>query len=450
MKYIVYILSVLVLLFGVISFVYYLPDNTFSKSIKKIFPITIKTFIRDTIFIISEKNLKIKNLEIFSLSLIKKRNQSLENHSINIFETNNDNYFEIVKYKLPFYNRDISNKTVAHIDHFENYIIIITGNGEIFFLKKNDLYEENLDIQKIKHNLHELITDLRFYDDSINFLNSDEISIKDIFIDEEIIYLSYVKEVKKDCFNTSVLSAKLNVNYLNFDTFFTYYECLSFKNVEEFNCQQSGGRIINYQNKILLTIGEYRKRELAQNLDSNFGKIVSIDKSTNQSNIFSSGHRNPQGLYYDSKLEIILSTEHGPKGGDELNIIKENNNYGWPISSYGEHYDGTYKKEAPLHKSHKDYGFTEPIYYFTPSIGISEVIRANGIFNPSKNFFFITSLKDKSIYIFEINTDDNLTKLIDKINIDERVRDIIYLKTENIYVALLENTPSIALIKYIN
>ena len=450
MKYIVYILSVLVLLFGVISFVYYLPDNTFSKSIKKIFPITIKTFIRDTIFIISEKNLKIKNLEIFSLSLIKKRNQSLENHSINIFETNNDNYFEIVKYKLPFYNRDISNKTVAHIDHFENYIIIITGNGEIFFLKKNDLYEENLDIQKIKHNLHELITDLRFYDDSINFLNSDEISIKDIFIDEEIIYLSYVKEVKKDCFNTSVLSAKLNVNYLNFDTFFTYDECLSFKNVEEFNGQQSGGRIINYQNKILLTIGEYRKRELAQNLDSNFGKIVSIDKSTNQSNIFSSGHRNPQGLYYDSKLEIILSTEHGPKGGDELNIIKENNNYGWPISSYGEHYDGTYKKEAPLHKSHKDYGFTEPIYYFTPSIGISEVIRANGIFNPSKNFFFITSLKDKSIYIFEINTDDNLTKLIDKINIDERVRDIIYLKTENIYVALLENTPSIALIKYKN
>ena len=189
---------------------------------------------------------------------------------------------------------------------------------------------------------------------------------------------------------------------------------------------------------------------MAQNLDSNFGKIVSIDKLSKQASIFSSGHRNPQGLYYDSKLNIILSTEHGPKGGDELNIIEEYNNYGWPISSYGEHYDGTYKKEAPLHKSHKDYGFTEPIYYFSPAIGISEVIRANGIFNPSKNFFFITSLRGKSIYIFEINTDDNLTKLIDKINMDERVRDIIYLKTENIYVTLLENTPSIALIKYIN
>ena len=450
MKYIVYILSVLVFLFGVILFVYYLPNNDFSKSIKNIFPITLKTLIRDTIFIIPEKNLKIKNLESFSLSLIKKRNQSLETHSINIFETNNNNNFEIVKYKLPFYNRPISNKTIAHIDHFENYIIIITGNGEIFFLKKDDLYKENLDIQKIKNNFHELITDLRFYDDSMNFLNSDEISIKDIFIDEEILYLSYVKEVKKDCFNTSVLSAKINLNYLNFDTFFTYDECLSFKNIEQFNAQQSGGRIINYQNKILLTIGEYRKRELAQNLDSNFGKIISIDKLSKQASIFSSGHRNPQGLYYDSKLNIILSTEHGPKGGDELNIIKEYNNYGWPISSYGVHYDGTFKKEAPLHKSHKDYGFTEPIYYFSPAIGISEVIRANGIFNPSKNFFFITSLRGKSIYIFEINTDDNLTKLIDKINMDERVRDIIYLKTENIYVTLLENTPSIALIKYIN
>ena len=111
MKYIVYIFSVLVFLFGLILFIYYLPNNVFSKNIKKIFPITIKTFVRDSIFIISEKNLTIQNLESFSLSLIKKRNESLETHSINIFETNNNNYFEIVKYKLPFYNRDISNKT---------------------------------------------------------------------------------------------------------------------------------------------------------------------------------------------------------------------------------------------------------------------------------------------------------------------------------------------------
>ena len=56
------------------------------------------------------------------------------------------------------------------------------------------------------------------------------------------------------------------------------------------------------------------------------------------------GHRNPQGLFFDIKNNILLETEHGPEGGDEINIIELNNaeipNFGWAISSYGEHYGG--------------------------------------------------------------------------------------------------------------
>ena len=105
------------------------------------------------------------------------------------------------------------------------------------------------------------------------------------------------------------------------------------------------------------------------------------------------GHRNQQGLYYDNRNDIIYSTEHGPQGGDEINInifpesfkIK---NYGWPISSYGEHYgfpdelgaicqcplNELYEK-VPLHKSHSSYGFIEPLINFTPSIGITQIIK---------------------------------------------------------------------------
>jgi glucose/arabinose dehydrogenase len=70
-----------------------------------------------------------------------------------------------------------------------------------------------------------------------------------------------------------------------------------------------------------------------------FGKIISIDLKTKEFEMVSMGHRNPQGLFYDQNLNIIINTEHGPTGGDEINInFNPDNetieNYGWPISTY--------------------------------------------------------------------------------------------------------------------
>ena len=87
------------------------------------------------------------------------------------------------------------------------------------------------------------------------------------------------------------------------------------------------------------------------------------------------GHRNPQGLFYDTKNNYVLSTEHGPEGGDEINFIDVNNknipNYGWPISSYGTRYYSENMKAKPFETSHKLFNFSEPLYSFIPSIGIS-------------------------------------------------------------------------------
>ena len=99
---------------------------------------------------------------------------------------------------------------------------------------------------------------------------------------------------------------------------------------------------------------------------------------------------------------MILVTEHGPDGGDEINLIEINKenipNYGWAVASYGEHYGGKsllnyekYKK-YPLIKSHKNNGFIEPIKYFDPSIAISEITGLS--FNKS---YVASSLKDKSL-----------------------------------------------------
>ena len=170
-------------------------------------------------------------------------------------------------------------------------------------------------------------------------------------------------------------------------------------------------------------------------------------------------------LAYDSRIEIpsknlsidskkatydkkkIISTEHGPKGGDEINIITKNGNYGWPISSYGEHYDDKFRAYAPLNKSHKKFGFKEPVKYFNPSIGISDLIKIkNNFINNVKETFFVASLKDKRLYIFGLNETLDKVEELDSFLINERIRDLTYIENSDIYVLVLEDSPSIGIL----
>jgi len=184
-----------------------------------------------------------------------------------------------------------------------------------------------------------------------------------------------------------------------------------------------------------------------QNIGNLLGKIISIDKNNQSYEIVSLGHRNPQGLFYykdQYEKEFIINSEHGPKGGDEINVnnLKDKRmpNFGWPVSSYGINYDGT----NPFKSSHIEYGFDEPLIYFTPSIGISEISVVNF---ENTNIIYASSLRANSIYI--VNVDKNFEKVIntDRLNFDKRIRDIKYSKKLEGLIAIFEETPSIALIK---
>ena len=159
---------------------------------------------------------------------------------------------------------------------------------------------------------------------------------------------------------------------------------------------------------------------------------------TRKTRLISSGHRNPQGLFINEK-NIILSTEHGPRGGDEINKIIEGKNYGWPISSYGESY-GLQAKKLKYEKSHSEFNFEEPIYAFVPSIGISQIIKVPQSFSPKwQDNYLITSLRALSIY--RVKFDKNYSRIItmEKIRIGKRIRDIAYNKKYNSFLLALEN-----------
>ena len=164
---------------------------------------------------------------------------------------------------------------------------------------------------------------------------------------------------------------------------------------------------------LLLTSGDgYDHREKAQRLDNHFGKIIRInrDGSIPQDNpfisdpnalsdIYSYGHRNMQGLVVTSS-GLIFEHEHGPKGGDELNIIKPSLNYGWPAITYGIDYSG-----AVISPFTEKEGMEQPLFYWIPSIAPSDMIfYEKDLYPELKNNFLITALVSKDVK--QINKND--------------------------------------------
>mgnify|MGYP006074159195 CR=1 FL=1 len=345
----------------------------------------------------------------------------------------------------------------TYIEYFNNNIILAMANGFFSFVNFNDLEDEKFKSYMISSNFKKIVK----YD---NFYLSSGYGIKDIYIHDNKIYVSYSNEKKIDCFNTAIMVAEFNFSYLDFKKFYEPELCVKKKNVYgEFSMFHSGGRIFGYDKEhLIFTSGEYRYRTLAQMNDNDLGKILLISIKDNNAKIISLGHRNPQGLYYDKENNILFSTEHGPRGGDEVNImtnpLKKIRNYGWPISSYGEKYEGSGIGKKDYAKSHKEFGFEEPLVFFTPSIGISEIIKIDNKFigNNDDIHLLFGSMGRKSedrkgsqSLHYLILSDDLRIKFKKIIKINERVRDIFYVKDKNVILLYLETTGSLAVISII-
>lgn len=407
--------------------------------------------------IIKKASIKIGLIDL-KLTSIEKENESLRG-VINRIANNNlsSKNLQLNHVSLPFVSRNISGKSTAFLEVVLDKILLVSAYGDIRYLNTNALNEDKIKI--LKSNLKEIISDKLFYDFLGSYDNSSAVSIKDILVFNNKVYFSYIKKnlnLQNNCYNSAILSADLNFDFLIFSEFFSYDQC-----IENFYSKQLGGRMAvdEKNNNIFFTIGDFNNKTVndseytrAQDENSIFGKIISIDIDTKDYSIISKGHRNPQGLFYVADKDILLSTEHGPDGGDEINNIEIGGNYGWPISSYGTHYDGYEKfiNVAPLHKSHEKFGFIEPIKHFTPSIGISEIIEIPRSFlNQKKRYFLLTSLSGKvGLSIFIISFDDSFQKVITlrKIIIGDRVRDVAYDSANNVFYLILELSNSLGVL----
>jgi glucose/arabinose dehydrogenase len=159
---------------------------------------------------------------------------------------------------------------------------------------------------------------------------------------------------------------------------------------------------------LYMSIGERGDRNRAQSLGSHGGKILRLTedgkpapgnpfagKPGAKPEIFSYGHRNPQGLAFHPTTGDLWDNEHGPQGGDELNVVKAGLNYGWPIATYGREYapDGSTISPHPWKE-----GIEDPILVWLPSIGISGLIFYTGDAFPQwKGHIFTGALSGMSV-----------------------------------------------------
>ena len=252
--------------------------------------------------------------------------------------------------------------------------------------------------------------------------------VKTIIQDKEKKF-AFISNSKGKCFYASIVNLTDGKKIFNSD-------CLpDSKNKIDFNVL--GASNIHLEDYIYLSIGTPTRNSklinnFAQDDNSIFGKIIKIKKknfieSSFKFKIFSKGHRNPQGLTrIDNK---IFSVEHGPKGGDELNLINQTNNYGWPLVSYGTRY--MYDDNGKSYNtSHENKNFTEPLFALVPSVGISSVNVCPSVLTKYYNKKCLIALSlygnnlrpGKSILIFLLNNDSNKIHSIEKIYLGDEMK----------------------------
>jgi glucose/arabinose dehydrogenase len=210
-----------------------------------------------------------------------------------------------------------------------------------------------------------------------------------------------------------------------------------------------GCRIAQDQDRNLFaTLGDHFKpRDDAQNLSNHIGKLIRIkpdgsvppdnpfvDRKDAKPEIWSYGHRNGQALAFNPASGKLWEIEHGPKGGDEVNIIDKGKNYGWPVIGYGVDYSG-----ARIHESTHKAGMEQPVKYWVPSIAPSGMAFYDGKLMPTwKGSLFVGALAGEMLVRLTLDG-EKVTKeerLLE--NLGERIRDVregpdgaLYLLTDS-------------------
>lgn len=360
------------------------------------------------------------------------------------------NNIELEYFSVPTYS------SYGGIAPIGDNILYLSGDSDLFLLKKHNN-------KKIKFEFEEVFSS-RIDNKKKIFIKNNEkkvgnyaerfFGVKDILVDNfkdfknKLLFASSLQyNESNDCYTVGVFYSEI----INTDAFeiskwkniFSTKKCLTvdLTTNPSFAAASAGGRLIKIdEDHILLSIGDFyadgvNGPAMSQDLSNMYGKMIKINIKNLSYEIFSYGHRNPQGLFID-KNSNIFSTEHGPTYGDELNLIFENNNYGWPIATYGTNYKSSdaytkdandNKKEWPLDITKNTHNsFSKPLFSWGNTIGISNlIVYENNYFTKWNKNLIVSTLASNQLIRMVFDDKNNSIIYKENIKLDKRIRDII-------------------------
>lgn len=261
----------------------------------------------------------------------------------------------------------------------------------------------------------------------------------------KLIYYSYTESAPHGKYRTSLGSFKWNEKKKSISEKKTLFRADNLSR----NSIHFGSRIVfDKENFLYLCLGDRGEKGESQSLSTHKGKILRlhadgkvpadnpfVKHSTTAAAIYSYGHRNPQGLVYrNGRLWVH---EHGPRGGDELNLVLRGKNYGWPVITYGINYSGTKVGKGITSQR----GMVQPIVYWVPSIAPSGMILYNNKLlpqyfatNSKQNHFFIGALAHRHLRHVVVENLKVIKQNIFLADLGHRIREVAQDSQGHIYV----------------
>lgn len=306
---------------------------------------------------------------------------------------------------------------------------ILPLNGEIIYASSlGQFYKINLDSLQYQENyLPKLETGNEFFDGSKQ-IKSKELSprVLDIAFNRGIFYVTHERYDPVDDSLKFVIS-KIRKTDSNWTDLY-----VSPKLDMSYFAMGDGGKIAIKGNKLYFTVGDFSLDRInnlpsdiaAQSINLPWGKINYINLETGAFHYYARGFRNPKGLVF-LKGGALLSSDMGPQGGDEINLIKEGGNYGWPYESFGRVYGPSfakYKDNLPKPKEYKDKAYELPIFAFVPSVAPTAIIQMQNFDLDWDGDLLLGSLRAMSLFHIKLNGEHVIYS--EPIFLGKRIRDL--------------------------
>jgi glucose/arabinose dehydrogenase len=287
-----------------------------------------------------------------------------------------------------------------------------------------------------------------------------DIGLLDIVLDPDFannrrIFFSFFNYIDGTNTNTCIARAQLDEKALAVTDVEVIFRALPIMPSKRLGAKTGGRIAIAPDGTLLMTLGDRSDSppwDVAQKMDNHLGKIIRIapDGAVPADNpfvgkpgilpeIWAYGMRSPEGLAFDPRTGRLWQNDHGPRGGDELNIVEKGRNYGWPTVARGIDYPGTTIGVTKMD------GMEEPIYYWDPVIAPSGLAFYTGkLFPQWKNSMFVGGLRGAMLDRLEIVNDKVVAEEPLLTELDARIRDVRVGPDGAVYVLTDSGTPSMS------